>query len=235
MATVVKLQEHGNQFAVIFDDGSRVLAYPQGQIYAVDSNSNGVVSLQIFGTQLAVLYDDGTVDLGYQVGGSGLYYVHGTYIVAPAWVWPVHYRADGVTRWTLGDGYGLRTNPFPPPPTEFHEGQDINGGGITGWPIVAASDGTVQRVSTSPTVSYGYSVQIQHLDGTGTLCAHMVASPPVSVGQVVSVGDVIGAVGSTGDATGPHLHYNTQSTFDMNANTNAVDPIAFMTARGVPW
>ncbi len=195
MSTVRYVQEYGNMLAVIFDDGSRVLAYP--------------------------------------TPNSGLYIVSGVGSSAP-WVWPVHFKPDGITKWNLGDGYGPRISPITGLPS-FHYGQDINGGGISGTDILSPAVGIVRGVGTDPTASYGYNVRIQHGDGSGTLCAHMLNSPPVTVGQAVSAGDIIGAVGNTGDSTGTHLHFNTQSTYSSSVNANTVDPLAFMSSRGAPW
>lgn len=83
-----------------------------------------------------------------------------------------------------------------------HQGMDI--GASAGSSIVAAGGGTV--VAATSNSGYGNYVVIDHGDGTTTLYAHMQSSA-VSVGQHVTQDQVIGYVGSTGVATGPHLHY----------------------------
>ena len=75
--------------------------------------------------------------------------------------------------------------------------------------------------------SYGNYVMIYHgTDDQGntyaTLYAHMNSTPPVSVGQSVSQGDVIGYVGTTGNSTGNHLH------FQLLVNGTPVDPLAML-------
>lgn len=100
---------------------------------------------------------------------------------------------------TLTSKYGWRTI-FGR--SEFHLGTDIPA--PRGTPIQAAKTGKV-TTSTSHW-SYGNYVVVTHSDGTQTLYAHM-SQRAVSVGQVVSQGQTIGYVGSTGNSTGNHLHF----------------------------
>ena len=87
-----------------------------------------------------------------------------------------------------------------------HNGVDFSDGGIYGATVVAADSGTVVKVAYL-TYSYGQHVFIYH-GGSGmtTQYCHLSAIY-VSNGQTVSKGDPIGAVGSTGNSTGPHLHF----------------------------
>lgn len=99
-----------------------------------------------------------------------------------------------------------------------HGGIDIAGAGIMGTPVVAAADGTVVATNSSCTHNWGKSyscgcgggygnyVMISHVGGKMTVYGHL-TSLTVSSGQTVSRGQVIGYVGSTGNSTGPHLHY----------------------------
>lgn len=99
-----------------------------------------------------------------------------------------------------------------------HGGIDIAGAGIMGTPVVAATDGTVIATNSSCTHNWGKSyscgcgggygnyVMISHAGGKMTVYGHL-TSLTVSTGQSVSRGQVIGYVGSTGNSTGPHLHY----------------------------
>lgn len=102
--------------------------------------------------------------------------------------------------------------------TYNHGGIDITGAGIMGTPVVAAADGTVIASNSSCTHNWGKSyscgcgggygnyVMISHAGGKMTVYGHL-TSLTVSTGQTVSRGQVIGYVGSTGNSTGPHLHY----------------------------
>lgn len=104
-----------------------------------------------------------------------------------------------------------------------HKGVDFAAAG--GTPIYAVADGVV-TVATSH-YSYGNYVMIYHgTDDQGntyaTLYAHMNSLPPVSVGQAVSRGDVIGYVGSTGNSTGNHLH------LEMRVNGTRVNALGYV-------
>ena len=92
-------------------------------------------------------------------------------------------------------------------PTYNHGAIDIAGGGIYGTPVVAAADGTVVFSSAGGWGGgYGTYLMIDHGGGVSTLYAHM-SGLAVSQGATVSAGQVIGYVGSTGDSSGPHLHF----------------------------
>lgn len=89
--------------------------------------------------------------------------------------------------------------------TSGHKGIDVPA--PKGTPILAAHDGTVK--STTGDWTYGNVVMLDNGDGVTTVYAHM-SSIAVGVGQQVSQGDVIGYVGSTGNSTGNHLHWEVQ-------------------------
>ncbi len=101
-----------------------------------------------------------------------------------------------------------------------HHGIDIDGFGAYGAPIVAAASGTV-ILAAYQDWGYGNYVIIQHADGSSTLYAHLSAIS-VTQGQVVEQGEVIGALGSTGYSTGPHLH------FEIHIGGVPVDPLAYL-------
>ena len=85
---------------------------------------------------------------------------------------------------------------------KYHSGVDI--GASYGATIVAADGGTI--ITAGSVSGYGNCVVINHGNGITTLYGHM-SSIAVSVGQKVSKGQTIGYVGSTGNSTGPHLHW----------------------------
>jgi len=87
-----------------------------------------------------------------------------------------------------------------------HRGVDI--AAPLGRDVYAAYDGVVERaeVQTGESESYGLLVRLRHEAGYKTLYAHL-DSEVVTIGQSVSKGDLIGRVGSTGNSTGPHLHF----------------------------
>lgn len=91
----------------------------------------------------------------------------------------------------------------------WHNGIDLikSGGGALGTPVIASKSGTVEVVQRSSS-GYGNMVLINHGNGYKTRYAHMVkGSITVSVGDYVEAGQTIGKVGSTGNSTGPHLHF----------------------------
>ncbi len=111
--------------------------------------------------------------------------------------------------------YGMREHPLFGDDRP-HTGIDI--GAAAGSAVVAADSGTVAVATYSS--SYGNYVTIYHSNGDYTLYAHM-SSLAVTAGQNVTQGDVIGYVGSTGWATGPHLH------FEIRVNGSTVNPLSY--------
>lgn len=137
-------------------------------------------------------------------GGSDYTYVQGTGQLA----WPV----SGV----ITSGFGWREHPIFGRQI-FHTGIDI--GVDEGTPVHAADSGTV--VYSGWMDGYGYAVVIDHGNGISTLCAHN-SDLAVSEGQSVSKGTVIAYAGSTGNATGPHVH------FEVRVNGDPVNPLGYL-------
>ena len=126
------------------------------------------------------------------------------YGLSTGFIWP----ADGV----FTSGYGWRWG-------RIHAGIDI--AAPVGTPILAAASGVIEYASWNDG-GYGNMIDIRHADGTITRYAHM-NELYVKEGQTVSQGQTIGAMGSTGFSTGPHLH------FEIRPNGgSAIDPMAFL-------
>ena len=123
------------------------------------------------------------------------------------YIWPVSSRYITSTM-------GGRTSPGGIGSTN-HKGTDIGRVGYTSE-IYAAKAGTV--IISTYSKSYGNYVVISHGSGNTTLYGHM-SSRKVNVGQRVKQGDVIGITGSTGNSTGPHLH------FEITENGVRVNPL----------
>lgn len=117
--------------------------------------------------------------------------------------------------YNISSGYGYRWG-------KLHKGIDISGGGrnINGATIVAANSGKVITAVTNytPNVGYGKYVMIDHGGGYVTLYGHC-SELLVSVGQTVAKGDPIARVGTTGNSTGYHLH------FEIREKGTAVNPL----------
>ena len=106
-------------------------------------------------------------------------------------------------------------DPFGPRGDRFHAGIDLPA--ATGTPVLAAGAGRVTWAGLRAG-GWGELVTIAHVDGVRTMYAHL-STIDVHVGEWISGGTVIGRVGSTGDATGPHLH------FEVRAHGAAIDPL----------
>ncbi|MGM0209128.1 hypothetical protein IGI96_003652 [Enterococcus sp. DIV0421] len=100
-----------------------------------------------------------------------------------------------VKNYTISSVFGIRGD-------EFHRGIDL--AAAQGEPIVASKAGTVIKAEFHP--SWGNYVAIEHEDGITALYAHQ-QEYQVNVGDKVEQGQIIGYVGSTGNSTGPHLHF----------------------------
>ncbi len=107
----------------------------------------------------------------------------------------------------ISSGFGMRIHPIEAY-TAFHRGIDF--AVKKGTPIYASGDGVISAAIISNT-GYGIHIKIRHPNGYETLYGHMVAhARDMYVGKRVTQGQVIGYVGSTGNSTGPHLHYETR-------------------------
>ncbi|MGN0635508.1 MAG: peptidoglycan DD-metalloendopeptidase family protein [Acutalibacteraceae bacterium] len=103
-----------------------------------------------------------------------------------------------------------------------HKGLDITTSGALGKPIVAAASGVVE-IAGSTGNSYGQQVLINHGNGVKTRYAHCVyGSIRVRVGQQVTAGQQIASIGSTGNSTGPHLH------FEVIVNGVVTNPLKYV-------
>jgi murein DD-endopeptidase MepM/ murein hydrolase activator NlpD len=130
----------------------------------------------------------------------------------------VPYRKPVVGEVEFTSGFGVRSDPFLGRPA-MHTGLDFRA--ATGDPIRATANGKV--VSAAYAGGYGRMVEIDHGNGLSTRYGHM-SEIHVKVGDQIKIGQVIGAVGSTGRSTGPHLHYETR------IEGEAVDPQKFLRA-----
>ncbi|MBB5754156.1 M23 family metallopeptidase [Prosthecomicrobium pneumaticum] len=114
--------------------------------------------------------------------------------------------------------FGARLDPFLGRPA-FHAGVDFRA--PSGTPVRAVAAGKVVKAEWEG--GYGRMVEIDHGRGISTRYGHM-SSISVSVGDRVEAGAAVGAVGSTGRSTGPHLHY------EVRVGGEAVDPVRYLDA-----
>ena len=117
------------------------------------------------------------------------------------------------------DGFGRRLDPFSGEgEREFHTGVDISA--PTGTAVKVTADGIV-RLAQFTTGGYGRMVVVDHGAGFETYYAHL-SRIFVQVGQSVRRGETVGAVGSTGRVTAPHLHY------EVRIGGSPVNPYTYM-------
>lgn len=122
----------------------------------------------------------------------------GVYKSNDSWAWPL-----GSISCYISSPYGNRSASVSG--WSFHGGMDISASGVYGKPIYASRAGTVIAAVWGST-GYGIYAVIDHGDGFSTVYGHC-SSLCVTTGQTVSKGQQIGNVGSTGNSTGPHLHF----------------------------
>ena len=131
----------------------------------------------------------------------------------PRVAWPVR---GAITQPFGCTGYQLE-HPTTDCPNGFHTGLDI--AEPTGTPIRAAAAGLAYPLQDP--ARYGNFVIVQHFGGYATVYGHM-SRFNVAWGQRVEAGDVIGFVGSTGNSSGPHLH------FEVRYAASAYDPMPYL-------
>ena len=123
-------------------------------------------------------------------------------------IWPTH-------GW-LSAGYGMRADPFNGEP-DFHSGLDISAD--AGRPVYSTADGTVEAAARNG--NYGNLVIVKHGFGIVTKYGHL-SRFAVKPGVKVKRGEIIGYIGSTGRATGPHLHY------EVTVNGRLLNPLQLL-------
>ena len=134
------------------------------------------------------------------------------------YIWPV------TTSKKISSPFGSRINPVTGR-SETHKGVDI-AGVFYSSNVIAAKAGTV--IISQYGSSYGNYVVVSHGTGNTTLYAHL-SKRSVKVGDVVKQGDVLGVTGSTGNSTGPHLH------FEITEGGSRVDPLKYLTGYIKGW
>ncbi|MEU1817122.1 peptidoglycan DD-metalloendopeptidase family protein [Streptomyces roseifaciens] len=110
-----------------------------------------------------------------------------------------------------------------------HSGQDLVV--ASGTPVMSVHGGTVVKAGPNgggDGPAYGNAIVIKHDDNTYSQYAHL-SQVKVSVGQSVSTGQVIGLSGSTGNSSGPHLHFEIRTTPNYGSS---VEPVGFLKAHG---
>lgn len=154
---------------------------------------------------------------GYTGGGGQIVNPNTDWVGTSIFQWPLP-QSYTITSW-----FGYREDPFTGE-IAYHSGTDIAAPG--GTPILATADGTVTIANAIDSWGggYGYHIKVKHNDTYDTLYAHC-SSICVTVGQEVKQGEVIGYVGTTGNSTGNHLH------FEVWQNGERTDALGFFKAK----
>jgi murein DD-endopeptidase MepM/ murein hydrolase activator NlpD len=133
--------------------------------------------------------------------------------MAPKWVMPI-------SGYHLTAGFGQVSGLW----SHAHTGQDF--AAPVGTPIRAVGDGVI--IFASYDGAYGNKIVIQHTDGTVTWYCHM--NEFVRKDGAVKAGELIGRVGSTGNTTGPHLHFEVRL---HGEGSPPIEPMAWLRAHGL--
>ncbi|NEA65498.1 M23 family metallopeptidase [Streptomyces sp. SID12488] len=152
-------------------------------------------------------------------GATGAVQVQAAAKKAASWV-------DPVKKYKLSARFNQAGNMW----SSTHSGQDF--AVASGTKVVAAHGGTVVKAGGNGAgdgSAYGNAVVIKHGNGTYSQYAHL-SRINVKVGQVVATGQGIALSGNTGNSSGPHLHFEIRTTPNYGS---AVDPVAFLRAKGV--
>ncbi|EFL24262.1 putative secreted metallopeptidase [Streptomyces himastatinicus ATCC 53653] len=131
-----------------------------------------------------------------------------------------------VAKYTLGAAFGLAGNLW----SHNHSGQDFVV--PSGTPVRAVHTGVVVKAGPNGAgdgPAYGNAIVIKHDNDTYTQYAHL-SRVDVRIGQSVTTGQQIGLSGSTGNSTGPHLHFEVRTTPNYGS---AVGPLTFLREHGV--
>ncbi|MEU7422536.1 M23 family metallopeptidase [Streptomyces sp. NPDC048362] len=133
---------------------------------------------------------------------------------------------DPVKKYTLSAGFAQSGSHW----VAKHSGQDF--AVPSGTEVLAAHSGTVVKAGPNGAgdgPAYGNAIVIKHENGTYSQYAHL-SRIDVKIGQGVKTGQHIALSGSTGNSTGPHLHFEIRTTPNYGS---AVNPVAFLASKGV--
>ncbi|WP_330290249.1 M23 family metallopeptidase [Streptomyces sp. NBC_00576] len=152
-------------------------------------------------------------------GATGAVQVQAAAKKAVSWV-------DPVKKYKLSASFNQAGNMW----SSTHSGQDF--AVPSGTKVVAAHGGTVVKAGGNGAgdgPAYGNAIVIKHGNGSYSQYAHL-SRIGVKVGQVVTTGQRIALSGNTGNSSGPHLHFEIRTSANYGS---AVDPVAFLRAKGV--
>ncbi|MEU8229915.1 M23 family metallopeptidase [Actinoplanes sp. NPDC048967] len=163
-------------------------------------------------------------------------------VSASGWTSPLAATGKGLKRsqkMVVGSGFRTASRPR-------HQGVDLIIG--TGNPVRSVASGVISRIKCDETFSgrkdcdvpgypgkggCGWMLEIRHPGKIMTRYCHLVRRPDVQVGQKVAAGQIVATSGTSGNSSGPHLHFEVHLNNDRSS-ASAVDPVQFMAQRGSP-
>ena len=237
------------QIETSFSEAAAALEVPKGIVQQVMNVFDGELSFKDLpaGTTFALIYGKKVTETGREIGNSKLLYVlintpkkayHRYHFVDSSGkqgFYDEHGQAGAkmIVKRPLGgarisSGFGMRRHPILKYQIQ-HAGIDY--AAPTGTPIPAGADGVIVQIGRRG--AYGRYVRIRHDATYSTAYAHLSAfKKDLRVGSVVKRGDIVGYVGSSGRATGPHLHYEVlKNGKQVNPLQNHVIPKRTLTGQ----
>lgn len=180
-----------------------------GQVYSLDALAKQYAENK-------EMIERGMADAQAEIDAFFINNILGGSYVGGEFMYPVPYTRN------ITSYYGPRT--FDNGYSDYHTGIDFAASGCYGAAIVAANAGTVTFTKTTyvPGKGYGKYLIVDHGGGKSTLYGHC-SSIAVKTGDIVSKGQTIAYIGSTGFSTGPHLH------FEIRINGKHVNPLPYLT------
>ena len=160
-------------------------------------------------------------------------------ISAAGFTSPLSLSGKGKQRMVVGSGFRTAERPT-------HQGVDLIVG--TGTPVRSVASGVVSRIKCDETFSgakdcdvpgysgkggCGWMLEIRHAGNIMTRYCHLVERPKLRTGQRVAAGQVVGLSGTSGNSSGPHLHFEVHLNNDRSS-ASAIDPVQFMAEHGSP-
>ena len=192
----------GDRLSVVYEDlQADGESMRSGKVLSAEFVNNGK-------SNQAVLFQDGTTS------SKGQYYTFDGQSLRKAFL------ASPLEFTRMSSGYGIRVHPITND-KRAHKGIDY--AAPTGTPVRTVGDGVVEFAGVQR--GYGNVIEIKHREGKSTLFAHL-SRIGVTKGQKVEQGDIVGAVGSTGFSTGPHLH------FEFRIDGEHKDPLTIVAEGG---
>ena len=203
----------------------------------ISAYPNAYAKHEQIATQIVNLLADGAAN----AAGNSLAMVCASadQVAASGWTNPLSLAAKGEHRMSVGSGFRTADRPT-------HQGVDLIVGLRT--PVRSVASGVVSRIKCDETFSgrkdcdvsgypgkggCGWMLEIRHAGNIMTRYCHLIRRPNLRTGQRIAAGQVVGLSGSSGNSSGPHLHFEVHVN-NGRSSASAIDPVQFMAQHGAP-